>query len=374
MTAELTIRDLQVRGASVPMPRPLVTGGGTIRTAPLALVDLLTEEGVTGHTYLFCYTPPALGPVVALLHSLAPVLQGQPLAPHELERSLRARFRLLGSTGIVGMAIAGIDMAAWDALARSRSLPLVRLLGGQPGRIPAYNSCGLGMIGPERAGEEARELVAAGFPAVKIRLGYPELATDLAVVRAVREAVGEGVRLMCDYNQSLSVPEAECRVAALAGEGLTWIEEPTLADDLRGYARIRAAAATPIQAGENWWGAREMQAALDAGYCDLGMPDVMKIGGITGWLRAAAVADTAGLPLSSHIFPEVSAHLLAASPTRHWLEYVDWANPILREPLAIEDGHALVPDRPGSGIEWDEAALAPYLCGAPDCVDGSVKG
>lgn len=361
MTAELTIRDLQVRGASVPMPRPLVTGGGTIRTAPLALVDLLTEEGVTGHTYLFCYTPPALGPVVALLRSLAPVLQGQPLAPLELERSLRARFRLLGSTGIVGMAIAGIDMAAWDALARSRSLPLVRLLGGQPGRIPAYNSCGLGMIGPERAGEEARELVAAGFPAVKIRLGYPELATDLAVVRAVREAVGEGVRLMCDYNQSLSVPEAERRVAALAGEGLTWIEEPTLADDLRGYARIRAAAATPIQAGENWWGAREMQTALDAGCCDLGMPDAMKIGGVTGWLRAAAVAETAGLPLSSHIFPEVSAHLLAVSPTRHWLEYVDWANPILREPLAIEDGHAIVPDRPGSGIEWDETALAQYL-------------
>jgi len=361
MSAELTIRDFQVRGVSVPMPRPLVTGGGAIRTAPLALVDLLTEEGVTGRTYLFCYTPPALRPVVELLRNLAPVLKGEPLAPLELERSLRARFRLLGTTGVVGMALAGIDMAAWDALARAQSLPLVRLLGGQPRRIPAYNSCGLGMIGPERAGEEARELVAAGFSAVKIRLGYPELAADLAVVRAVREAVGEGVHLMSDYNQSLTVPEAERRVAALAGEGLTWIEEPALADDLRGYARIRAGAATPIQAGENWWGAREMRVALDAGYCDLGMPDAMKIGGVTGWLRAAAVAETAGLPLSSHIFPEVSAHLLAASPTRHWLEYVDWANPILQEPLAIKDGHAILADRPGSGIEWDEAAVQRYL-------------
>ena len=112
--------------------------------------------------------------------------------------------------------------------------------------------------------------------------------------------------------------------------------------------------------GENWWGPHDMARCLALAACDLGMPDAMKIGGVTGWMRAAAIGDAAGLPLSSHLFPEVSAHLLAATPTAHWLEYVDWAEPILRERLKIADGHAVPNDRPGSGIEWDEAAVARF--------------
>ena len=157
------------------------------------------------------------------------------------------------------------------------------------------------------------------------------------------------------------MPEAIARVQALDGEGLGWIEEPALADDYEGYARIREKARTPIQMGENWWGTHEMAKCLAAGATDLGMPDAMKIGGVSGWLRAAALAEAAGLPVSSHLFPEVSAHLLAVSPTAHWLEYVDWANPILQEPLRIEGGHAIVPDAPGCGIAWDEAAVQRHL-------------
>src|SRR3712207_3104953 len=156
-------------------------------------------------------------------------------------------FRLLGPQGLSAMAIAGIDMAAWDALAMSCEMPLVRLLGGKPCRIPAYNSCGLGMIGPERAAEEAQELLAPGFNAIKVRLGYQELETDLEVVRAVRDAVGEDVALMSDYNQSLSVAEARRRAAALEDEGLYWIEEPTRADDYSGHAQIRRDTKTPLQ-------------------------------------------------------------------------------------------------------------------------------
>lgn len=357
----LTVRDLRVRAVHVPMRLPLQTSGGTVGIAPLALIDLHTAEGVTGCAYLFCYTPLVLKPVAQLLENLTPLIRGDPVAPLELERKLQGRFRLLGEKGVTGMAMAGIDMAAWDALARAAGMPLARLLGGEPRRIPAYNSCGLGIIGVERTAAEARELAAPGFRAIKVRLGYPDVKTDVAVVRAVKRVIGDGVELMSDYNQSLSVPEAIRRVRALDGEGLYWIEEPTRADDFTGHAEIRNKAGTPIQIGENWWGSREMANSVEAGASDFGMPDAMKIGGVSGWLRAAAIAEAAGLPLSSHLFPEVSAHLLAVSPTCHWLEYVDWASPILEQPLRIEGGEAVIPDAPGTGISWDEVAVQRFL-------------
>ena len=358
---QLTVRGLDVRAVDVPMRRPLKTGSGEVGTAAMVLVDLLTEEGITGSSYLFCPTPLVLEPVVKLLSNLAPLIEGDPFAPVAIEGKLQKTFRLLGPQGLTAMATAGIDMAAWDALAKACGMPLARLLGGEPSGVPAYNSCGLGMIGAERAAEEALELVAPGFGAVKVRLGYPEIITDVEVVRAVKASVGEDVVLMSDYNQSLSVVEAERRGAALEGEGLYWIEEPTRADDYSGHARLRREAKTPIQIGENWWGPHDMAKSVEACASDYAMADAMKIGGVTGWLRAAALAEAAGLPLSSHLFPEISTHLLAVAPTSHWLEYVDWANPILAEPLKVEDGHALAPDTPGIGISWDEEAVRRYL-------------
>jgi mandelate racemase len=353
----LTLRELRVRAVHAPLELPLVTGGGTVRVAPLALIDLVTEQGVTGRSYLFCYTTLALKPVVQMLANLSEHLKGDAVAPLEIDAKLQRTFRLLGATGITAMAMAGIDMAAWDAQARAAGLPLVRLLGGAVRSVPAYNSRGLGIIGPERAAAEAVELIAPGFRGVKVRLGYPELSSDVAVVRAVRRAIGDGIELMSDYNQSLSVAESLRRCAALRDEGLAWIEEPTRADDHEGHAQIRRKARVPIQIGENWWGPHDMARSLAAGACDLGMPDAMKIGGVTGWLRAAALAEAHGLPISSHLFPEISAHLLAASPTMHWLEYVDWAEPVLQAPLKLQEGKAVITDAPGTGIDWNEDAV-----------------
>jgi len=343
------------------MARPLVTSGGTVGTAPLVLVDLFSHEGLTGCSYVFCYTPLVLPAVVSLITRLEPMVAGEAVVPQALYDKLQRCFRLLGPQGLAGIGLAAIDMAAWDLLAKAAGVPLARLLGGEVRPIPAYNSCGLGMIGPERAPAQAEELVAPSFGAIKVRLGYVDVATDVAVVRAVRRAIGEDVFLMSDYNQSLSVPEALHRMRALDEEGLYWVEEPTRADDYMGHAQIRREARTPIQIGENWWGPHDMAKSLQAGASDYVMADAMKIWGVTGWLRAAALAEAAGLPLSCHLFPEISAHLLAVSPTRHWLEYVDWANPILAEPLEVENGHALAIQRPGSGIEWNEDRVKVYL-------------
>lgn len=357
-TENPTIHGIRARGVVVPMPRPLATAGGAVTQAPLALIDLETDGGVVGSSYVFCYAPFALAPTVRLIEELGGLLAGEALAPTQLMEAMQTRFRLLGLQGLAMMAASGIDMAAWDALAKHRGVPLTRLLGGVPRLIPAYNSKGLGLVGLDRAPDEARELAAEGFSAIKLRLGYPDARIDLAVAYAVQEAVGDNVRVMTDYNQGLSVAEAQTRARLLADSGIDWIEEPTRFDDYAGHARIRAASPVPIQLGENCWGVHDMEKALAAGACDLFMPDVGKIGGVTGWLRAAGLAEPRGLPISSHLYPEISVHLLAVTPTRHWLEYVDWAAPILKNPLLIVDGHATAPDMAGTGIEWDEAAVA----------------
>ena len=356
----LTVRAIQTVAVEVPMARPLGTSAQTMRTAPLLLIDLVTEEGITGHAYLFCYTQMAPGLIAAVLADIEDTVRGERLAPVDLSTRLLQRYRLLGAQGIVRMALAGFDVACWDALSLAAGLPLASYIGSQPRPIPAYNSNGLGLMSPEQAADEAEALLEQGFRAVKLRLGRATAEEDLAVVRAVRRRLPDTVALMTDYNQALTVTEAIRRGQALDGEGVYWIEEPTRHDDYAGCARIAAALTTPVQIGENFAGAPAMATALAADACDYVMPDLERIGGVTGWQRAAALASAAGIEMSSHIFPEVSAHLLAATPTCHWLEYVDWAAPILAEPLRIVDGLAQVPDRPGSGVAWDSDAVKRY--------------
>jgi mandelate racemase len=353
--ARMTIRGVRARGLDLALERPVETASGVMRTAPLVLIDLFTEEGVTGRSYVRCYTPVALRSLVRLVADLEDLLRGTSAAPATVERALQRHFRLLGPQGLTGIAMAGIDMALWDALATACGLPLVTLLGGRPGPIPAYAS--LRSMSPGAAAAEAEEVLALGFGAVKVKVGRGVLADDLDTIRAVRRAVGDGVRLMVDYNQSLSVADAIDRARALDREGLHWIEEPTRADDVEGHARITAAAGTAIQLGENWWGPHDMARSIAAHASDHVMLDVMKLGGVTGWLRAAALAEASGLPASSHTFPELSVHLLGVTPTCHLLEYLDHAGPILQEPVRIEDGQAVTPERPGSGLEWDEDAV-----------------
>ncbi len=355
-----TLKSLTARAVFVPMTRPLQTATGAITRVPLVLIDLTTSSGAVGRSYLFCVTPLALKAQVAMLHDMATLIIGRPLVPFELEHLLEKRFTLLGATGLVGMAISAIDMAAWDALAIEAGQPLVRLLGGEPRPVRAYNSCGLGLMGPTDVAREAVELLAGGFTAVKLRLGYASLDEDLAAVHAVKAALPAGIHVMTDYNQALDPTEAIRRGRALDDLGLAWIEEPVRADDHAGNARVAAALRTPVQIGENFWGPRDMGRAIVAAASDYVMPDAMRIGGVSGWLRAAALADAAALPMSSHVFPEVSAHLMCVTPTAHWLEYMDWVNPVVRTPLEIRDGCAVISDRPGTGIEWDEAAVARY--------------
>jgi mandelate racemase len=356
----LTIRSLSAVAVSVPMKLPLGTSAVTVRSAPLLLIDLETEEGITGRTYLFCYMPLGAQLIARVLQELILLVKGDTVDPMEIGAKFLRQFRLIGAQGVIWMAMAGLDVACWDALSQAAGKPLAAYLGGAPKPIPAYNSNGLGLMSPEACADEAEQLLEGGFRGVKLRLGYPTLEGDLAAFHAVRKRVPSDIAIMTDYNQALSVNEALDRGRALDTEGLAWIEEPIRHDDYAGCAAIASALATPIQIGENFIGVHAMESALAANSAALMMPDLCRIGGVTGWLQAATLATAKEIKLSSHLFPEVSSHLLAVTPTQHWLEYVDWAAPILAEPLQVADGAVTPSNRPGTGISWNQDAVKRY--------------
>lgn len=353
-----TVESLTVRPVSVPLEHPLQTASGELPEAPLVLLDLATREGVVGRSYVMAYTPLALHPLARMVRELEPVLAGREVAPADLSAVIAARFRLLGLRGLPTMALSAVDMAAWDALGRAAGVPVVRLLGGSPRPLPAYGS--LRAMRPADAAAEVRDLVGHGFTAYKGRVGFGGAAGDRQVVEAIRDAAGSDVRIALDYNQSLTAAGAHRRLERLADEQLLWIEEPLEATDFAGHARVRERAPMPVQLGENWWDAAEMADGLRAGACDLAMVDVMRIGGVTGWIRAAGVAEAARIPLSTHLFPKVSAHLLAVTPTADWLEHLDLAGPVLQRRPEVRDGLHHIPDRPGFDLDWDEDAVRRY--------------
>jgi mandelate racemase len=358
MDAALTLRGVTARAVIAPIARPVKTAVGTIPAAPLVLIDVATDQGVTGRAYIFGYTPLTLKPLVHLIEQIGGDLAGQPIAPVDLMAVLDRKFRLLGTQGLLGMAISGLDMAFWDALGQAAKQPLATLLGGAPRPLTAYDS--YGVVDPVADKKDLERSLARGFRGIKIKGGDGDVANDVRVVRAVLDIVGPDVALMLDFNQSLDPAGALRRIERLAPYDLTWIEEPVPAENLQGHAEVRSASPIRIQSGENWWFPRGFAEAIAAGASDFIMPDVMKVGGVTGWMQVAGQADAASIPMSSHLFAEVSAHLLAVTPTAHWLEFLDFAGAILAQPAEIKDG-AVTARGPGLGITWNEPAIAKYL-------------
>jgi mandelate racemase len=358
----LTLKSIRARAVVLKLKRPVVARIATLTDWPLILIDLHTEEGVIGRSYLEPYVPKSMRYLIPALHDLGEMFKGRRLAPIELFEAARKSLHFVGYEGMAMIAVAGIDMAAWDALARAAGVPLCVLLGGSVGPVPAYNSNGLWLRSPMEVASEAVALRdEGGFQGLKLRLGRERLADDLATIEAVRDAVGVEMSLMIDFNQGLHLGEALERCHGIDNLGLAWIEEPIVYDNLEGYARLTADLKTPVQIGENFYGPRALYTALQMNACDYVMPDFMRIGGVRGWQRAAAIAAAAGIPISTHLYPEVAAHVMRVAETAHWLEWQDWANPVLQHPYEVKDGKLHIPDAPGVGLEWDEKAVAAHL-------------
>jgi mandelate racemase len=366
MATTIEVTGVRIRRAMVPLRRPLRTGVGMFTRGPFLLIDLETKGGVTGRLPGFTFNPLGLTLVPPVIEHLVGTLKGRSLTAADLPTIYDAnqkRMTLLGHEGVVQMAISMLDMVLYDTFARAAGLPLYRVLSGIRRPIPAYNSCGLGLLDPADLAREAKELASAdgGYQHVKMRLGRGRLPDEVAAIRAVRDAVGPSVMVSVDFNQTLPSAAALQICRAIDGLGLTWIEEPVVYDDYDTQRRLATKLTTPLQVGENWWSWRVGKMAIETGACDYVMPDILRIGGITGWMRLARVAETQAVPFSSHLTPEYSVHALAATPTAHWLEYMDWASPLIADPYVPEKGLVTPPEKPGTGIEWNETTIAPLL-------------
>ena len=359
----LTFRGIRARPVVLKLQRPVVARIATITDWPLILIDLYTEEGIVGRSYLEPYTTKSMKYLIPALHDFGDMLKGHSVAPFELYNLTRKSLHFVGYQGMSMIAVSGLDMAAWDALAKAAGMPLCVFLGGSVGAVNAYNSNGLWLREPKAVAAEAIELLEeGGFAALKLRLGRDKFKEDLATIEAVRNAVGEDVRLMVDFNQGLHFGEALQRCHGIDNLDLEWIEEPIVYDNLGGYAQLASELKTPIQIGENFYGCRDLYAAIQAKACDFVMPDFMRIGGVTGWLKSAAIAGTAGIPMSTHLYPEVAAHVMRVTETAHWLEWQNWVDPILQEPFEIKNGQLQIPSASGVGLEWNEDAVAANQC------------
>ncbi|GAA4335981.1 L-alanine-DL-glutamate epimerase-like enolase superfamily enzyme [Actinomadura luteofluorescens] len=264
-----------------------------------------------------------------------------------------------GRGGLAGQAIAAIDIALWDLKARRAGLPLAKLLGAHRDSVRCYDTTG-GFLGAplEEVLDNAAASARAGIGGVKIKVGHPDHAEDLRRVAAVRERLGDGFPLMVDANQQWDRPAARRMGRALEEFGLTWIEEPLDAHDAEGHAALVRALDTPVASGEMLTSVAEHRELIDRGAVDVLQPDAPRIGGITGFLKVAALAEHRHLALAPHFAMEIHLHLAAAYPSEPWVEHFDWLGPLFEERLTIEGGRMHVPSRPGLGITLSERARA----------------
>jgi mandelate racemase len=277
------IRSVKARAVIAPISRPVKNAFGVIEAAPLVLIDVATDQGVTGRSYIFAYSKLTLIPLVHLIEEIGRDLTGRAIVPFDLMAAMDAKFRLLGWQGLVGMAVSGLDMAFWDALGQAAGQPLAQLLGGSPRPIRAYDS--YGVVDPIADEKDLKRSLEQGFRGIKIKGGDGDAANDERMVKGVRKLIGPDIALMIDFNQSLDPAESINRIAPY---DLHWVEEPVPQENLQGLADVRRESSISIQAGENWWFPRGFAEAIAVGASDFIMPDLMKVGGVTGWMRVAA--------------------------------------------------------------------------------------
>ena len=356
----MRIRDVRADHYRIPLPTALSDSThGTITAFELVTVRVRDEDGAEGVGYTYTVGTGG-GAVHALLsRDLAPLLAGRDA--ERVEQLWQAMWWALhygGRGGAQVLAISAVDVALWDLRARRQDAPLWRLLGGFDPRVPCYAG-GIDLDFPlDALLKQTDDNLARGFRAIKMKVGRPSLRDDVERFKAMRNHVGDGFPLMVDANMRWSVDDAIRAARALAEFDPVWLEEPTIPDDVRGHARIVREGGLPVAAGENLHTLHEFRQLIEAGGVTFPEPDVTNCGGVTIFLKVAHLAEAFNLPVTSHGAHDVTVHLLAAVPNRSYLEAHGFGlDRFIAEPLRIEDGVALAPDRAGHGVEFDWKAL-----------------
>lgn len=352
------VRSVEVDVLSFPLDRPFRAAIRIFPSVEIVLVRIGTDAGLTGCGQAFAFGRDDAAAVAGLVASLGARLDGLDARAVEAAwRTMGDALVFLGRSGAGLAAMAAIDVALWDILGKASGQPLHRLLGGARASVPVYGSGGSLALSTGELAAEAAGHAAAGYPAVKIKLGHG-LAGDRERLAAVRDAVGSEMRIIADANQQWTPKQAVAAAAALADLGLWWLEEPVPAARIEASAAVRAAAPMEIATGETNFGAEEFDRMLALGAADILMPNLQRLGGITPWRKVAAAAELRGIPIASHVFAGINAHLMCAVPNGLTLEIVPWWPHPFQEPLRIEGGLATPPEGPGLGLTPDPAAIA----------------
>ncbi len=355
----------------VRLPGHEALAGGPVApgtTRDVVTLRMSTDEGVEGIGLTYYggfYGGPMIVTLKSMVDQLATLIVGEDaLSIEAVLAKLRAVEDKVGPGGLYASAVAAIDLALWDIKGKAANLSLAKLVGGHRARAPTYASGAL-MRGYSLAHvvEAAPRLAEKGFRQMKMQLALPgngKPAVEVERARAIRAAIGPDIDLMCDINQRWSVHQAIDIGRRLEEIGLYWLEDVTRHDDYEGIARVADALATPIAGGEYTFGPSPFRHMLDAGSLDIVMIDLMRVGGITQWLKVAAMAEIANKPVVSHVLPEVHVHLIAGVPNGLTVEYIAWSTPLWEEIPAIKDGELIVPDKPGLGLSFNRDVLARY--------------
>lgn len=356
----MKIERIEAKPVVIRLDAPIGSALGQIHSFGCILVSAHGDTGVVGENLIFTLNDRRTPVLRQMVDELADLIVGRD-AGHIAGFWARAwkDINFLGHKGVPVVGIAAIDGALWDALGKSSGLPLYRILGGAQDRVPAYHSGGLWLSrSTDELVREAESFVAQGFKAIKMRLGMPDPATDLLRVKAVRAAIGPGIRLMADANQGLDEAQAIRLGRGLEEFDLAWFEEPLPAWDLEGLARVAAALDTPIASGETEYTRYGFRRMLELRSADVLMPDLQRVGGVSEFMRVAHMAESHDVPVSSHLFPETSIQVLGALSNATYLEYMPWFAKLYNEELVFEDGAAIVPERPGWGFTFNRDYIA----------------
>jgi len=329
-------------------------------TQETPLVRIRCDDGVEGTGYSYTIGTGGSSVVALLSDHLAPRLLGRDADAIEgIWKDLFFATHATAVGAITSLALAAVDTALWDLRAKRAGLPLWKAAGGARQRVPLYTTEGGWLQLPVDAlVEQTLAAKAAGFRGAKIKVGKPHVSEDAARIRAVREAVGDGFELMVDANQCFSVSEAIRRARAFEPFGLAWLEEPLPAEDLGGHAELAAHTAIPIAVGESLYHPAHFREYLERDACSIVQVDCARIGGVTPWLKVAHLAETFNVAVCPHFLMELHVSLTAAAPNAAWVEYIPQLDDVTTSRLVIDDGHAVAPDAPGLGIDWDFDAIA----------------
>ena len=355
------IKSLLVKAANIPLRKTIISKIRSFDNWAIITTEITCSDGTIGKGYIGPYLADYIPAIASTMKQLFKQFVGRQIAPYQFYNEVMKSTSLMGRSGIAIYALAALDIAFWDASAKIAKQPLCVHLGGSIAPVKAYNSCGLWLNPVDTLYDETLELIENGnFNTLKIRLGREKLSDDIKAIENVKKALGNENLLLCDFNQGLSLPDAIHFLNALDNQGLYWFEEPIDYYNYDGYKELRQRMKTPIILGENFHGPDDAFRAMDQKICDFIMPDLMRISGISGWMQTASIASAYRIKMSSHLFPEVSSQLMRVTPTADLCEWTDWAEPLLKEPYAIQDGHIIIPDVPGTGIDFNEDVLEKY--------------